>query len=149
MANFAKRMGVRTELVTVTGVCPSKQALVVPPSGHAISLTQVIAGNLGGASRAITFYDGNTQIAPQFTIGASGALFWEEIAGQQFELSANSGLNACLDAAGMVDVSVFYVLHDISPGITKGVARAATYVASLASPRATRRPNIRGAQQEG
>ncbi len=149
MANFARRTGTRRATQIVTAVCPAKTTIVVPPVGHSISLVQVIAVNLGADTRAITLYDDSTKLAPQFAIGASGTLFWDEVAGQQYELTTGSGLTACLDIAGSVEVTAFYVLHDNSAGITKSAARGATYVASLVSPRATRKPNIFGGQQEG
>jgi hypothetical protein len=48
-----------------------------------------------------------------------------------------------------MDVSALYVIVDHTPGVTKEAARAATYQASLASPKAIRAPNRFGGQVEG
>ncbi len=48
-----------------------------------------------------------------------------------------------------MDVSALYVIVDHTPGITKDAARAASYQAALASPRAIRTPNRFGGQVEG
>jgi hypothetical protein len=64
-----------------------------------------------------------------------------------FELPSGSGLNVVTDTA--LDVTVFYSIVDHTPGITKEAARAASYQASLLSPKAIRTPNRFGGQVEG
>jgi len=149
MANFRRRTGINVATATVTGVCPGKSAIVIPGSGFSIGLVQVIAANLDGGNRALSLYEDISPIAPQFTLGASGTLFWDSPGGEQLELSAGSGLYGCLDVAGSVDVTAYYVLHDNRTPITKVQARTNTYNAALTGPKAIRRPTRGGVQQEG
>lgn len=142
-------LGARKINAQVTGVCPSKTEIIAAASGYSINLLQVVAANLEAGTRAITFYEGETEIAPQYAIGGSGTLFWDEVGGEQYKMPEGSGLFACLDVAGQVDATVYYRLIDDRAGITKEAARSATYIASLASPKAIRTPNRRGNQQEG
>jgi len=149
MAKFNVRTGVRREIVIVSGVCPTKTNIVVPDSGFSVSLVQLQAANLTGDLNAITLFEGETQLNPQIALGASGTFFWDIPGGEQLELLPSSGLTACLDSTGLVEVAAYYILWDNRPGITKEAARATTYQAGLTSPRAIRRPTRGGDQQEG
>ncbi len=146
---MARRFGgekVSHTTAIVSDVCPTRTDIVVAQDGFIISLAQVIAVNQTSEVKGITLYDGGTQITPSIPIGGSGTLIWDNPGGGQLELTRGSGLEACLDTTGSMEVTVYYVYHDDQDPITKEEARTATYIPSNAT--ATRTPNDSGGQSK-
>ena len=134
---------VNKEVVTVSGVCPTKTTIVAAQSGYRIKLNQIVGGNLLDSVRAITFWEGETQLAPRIVLGSSGTMIWDGIGGKDgLKLERGSGIYACLDGTGQVDVTAYYVLFDERQPLSKEAYRANTYN----NVTVTRRPNVRGSQ---
>jgi hypothetical protein len=95
-----------------------------------------------GASGSATFYS-DGQPVKTLAVGANGSA--EGLL--NIELPPSGALDVVTTTA--MDVSALYTEVDHAPGITKEDARAATYQASLLSPKAIRTPNRFGGQVEG
>ena len=54
----------------------------------------------------------------------------------------SSGIDVSV-AGGSVSVTLYYVAHDLTPGVTKSASRTAAFEASLTTPKATRSPGSR------
>jgi len=115
------------EIVVVTGVCPDKQVVLAAQSGFVYDIPQIIAVNNEAGVRAITFYDSaGNQLASSIPLPASGTFIWDT-PNRHLPLPWSSGLDACLDIAGSVEVTAFFYLDDQRTPITKDVARFATF----------------------
>ncbi len=125
MSREFKRIGIRQELVSLTGVAPELQVIIPAQVGFSPSITQIIASNQL-ETNTITFYEGATQLLPNTAVASSGVLFIDDFGGAHYELSPGSGLNASLGGTGTFEVSVFYLLFDNSVPITKEEARTNT-----------------------
>lgn len=137
-----------TSVITVSGIpvsgsFPSFESLIAPQANTIVSLVEMTAVNQQPGILPIRLYNGWDAITPDIPVAASGTFFWQAPDGR-FDLAANSGFNVALNGTGAMDITVYYVLHDNTPPITKSAAR----LASL-TPTATRTPNIVGEQTEG
>lgn len=132
---------------TVTDICPSQTTIVVPDSGFALSLAQIVATNVGSGVATFNLFQESQTIAPPFVIGPSGTLFWDSPGGSTIDFATNSGLYGCV-SDGTVEVTAYYTICDNRLPITKEQARADTYNAHLIQ-KAVRTPNRFGSQTEG
>ena len=123
-------------LATITGV--PHQVVVPAASGYAYAISQICLHNEQGNIRSVTLYEDHEEFFT-YTVGASGTIIQDMDREEQFGIG--SGIHASLDVGGAIKVLVRYIKYDER---TPTNLDGATYV-----PTTTRRPNIRGAQQEG
>jgi len=117
-----------TASATVSGVCPTKTEILPATSGYRATIKQIVGASKVGYVAALNLSQGDTPIAPQFTLGASGTLIWDNLGGGQgLPLEVGSGIFGCLDIPGEVDVTIYYEWEDQTTPITKEQARTASY----------------------
>jgi len=127
-------------LASVSGT----QTVITANSTVNPGIVSVAVASLGAAGTAIFTVTTSGSVIKTLAVAANesadGAL-------HLMEIGLGNGLEVTTTTAMAVDV--LYVATDGSPGITKSAARAAAYAASKTSPKATRAPNIFGAQSQG
>lgn len=133
-----------TASATISGICPTKTEILPATSGYRATIKQVVGASKNAYTTAITLYQGESALAPQFTLGASGTLIWENLGDSGLVLETGSGIFGCLDIPGEVDITVYYTWKDLRTPITKESARATTH----SNITVVRCPNRFGGQSE-
>lgn len=119
--------------------------LVAPQSGIVLMPKSAVISSHAGGPFEYQLLDGSGV----FLHGHVSSNSQEEITWPEgFELANGSGIYI-ESLANDGTITLYYSFCDMTPGITKEAARAATYQASLLSPKAIRTPNRFGEQVEG
>lgn len=126
---------------TLTSGSGILDVIIAPQTNKIIGINQFIVSNQLNQLTDVTLYDGASKITPEIPVGGSGTIILDEFGGNQLELSLGSGLYGTLNITGEAQITVYYVLHDLTPPSNKDTYRAATY---NTSPKATRTPGVRG-----
>lgn len=146
MARRSTTEKISREIVTVTGICPTKTDIVAAQVGFAYGLKQIIATNNNGVIVGLNICEGNDAIMPTIVLPGSGTFLWDIPGGGGLELAVGSGITACLTSTGSVEFAAYFTPYDERAGITKEEARTATFISSNAT--AIRTPNQFGNQTQ-
>jgi hypothetical protein len=133
--------------VTIDNIAPGSgvMTLVAPDSDVIIQpKSAVISSHLGGNLEYELRDGADTFLHGHVPSNESQQIAWPD----GLELTKGSGVFAEA-LANDGSITLYYCIINEGAGITKAAARNATYVASLASPKAIRTPNRFGDQVEG